>query len=210
MALHVLPLLFALSGQVAAPPQQAPPPAQVQKPAPAPRKFYNETADAKAQIAAAVNAIKDDGTRVLIVWGANDDEKSAAFPAALYSGPGTTPEVAQQLRALTSDEFRIVYVDVGHMDKNQDAAQKYAHLAEGGLPYLTVLDKTGEVLVQQATREFLAEPGSKTPFDSAKIAAFLAKHQAPPPPAAAPLFKAAIEQGRREGKTVFVWFSAPW
>jgi hypothetical protein len=209
MVLYLLPLLFALGGQ-APPPQQATPPAQVQKPAPAPRKFYNETADAKAQIAAAVNAIKDDGTRVLIVWGANDDEKSAAFPAALYTGPGTTPEVAQQLRTLMSDEFRPVYVDVGHLDKNQDVAQKYTRLAPGLLPFVTVLDKNGDVLVQQTTREFLAEPGSKTPFDSAKIAAFLAKYQAPAPPPAGPLFKAALEQGKREGKTIFVWFSAPW
>ncbi len=211
MVFHAFLFLTALSGQATSPPQQATPPAQIQRPAtPAPRKIYNETADAKAQIAAAIDAIKDDGTRVLIVWGANDDEKSTAFSAALYGGPGAPPEVAQQMRKMMSDEFRVVTVDVGHLDKNQDVAQKYARLAPGMLPHLTVLDNKGEILVSQPTREFLAEPGAKSPFDSGKIAAFLTKYQAPPPPAAALLFKTAVEQGKREGKTVFVWFSAPW
>lgn len=208
MVLHVLPLLFALSGQ--APPPQVAAPAQVQKPAQAPRKTYNETADAKAQIATALDAIKEDGIRVLVVWGANDDEKSTAFPAALYGGPAAAPEVAQQLSKMVRDEFRVVYVDVGHLDRNQEVAQKYVHLAAGMLPHLTVLDANGQVVAQQSGQEFAAEAGAKSPFDSAKIAAFLGKYQAPAPPPAGPLFKAALEQGKREGKTIFVWFSAPW
>ncbi len=199
MVIHLLPLVLALAGQ--APLDQAQPAAAIQKPAPAVRKVFNETADAKAQIVAAVDAVKADGTRVLVVWGANDDEASTAFPTALYS---------QELRKAMSDEFRLVTVDVGHLDKNQDVAEKYAHLVAGALPHLTVIDQNGRVLAEQSAREFLAQPGSKSPFDSVKVAAFLAKYQAPPPPAAAPLFKAALEQGKREGKTVFVWFSAPW
>ncbi len=211
MVFHAFLLICALGAQAPPPPQQSVPAAQIQKPAPpAPQKVYNETADAKAQIAAAIDGIKDDDTRVLIVWGANDDEKSTAFPTALYGGPNVAPEVAQQLRKMMSDEFRVVRVDVGHLDKNQDVAQKYTHLVAGQLPFVTVLDKNGNVLADQGTREFLAEPGAKGPFDSAKIAAFLTKYQAPPPPAAGPLFKAALEQGKREGKTIFVWFSAPW
>ncbi len=210
MVLHALPLVFALLGQAPPTQQQAPPPAQVQRSAPAPRKVYNETADVKTQIAAAVDAIKEDGTRVLIVWGANDDEKSTTFPTALYGDPRAEPEVTQQLRQMMRDEFRLLTVDVGHLDRNQDVAQKYTHLVAGQLPFVTVLDKNGDVLADQTAREFVARPGAKAPFDSAKIAAFLAKYQAPPLPSAAPLFKAALEQGKREGKTVFVWFSAPW
>jgi hypothetical protein len=208
MVLHLLPLLFALGGQ--APPPQATPAVQLQKPAPAPRKVFNETADAQAQIAAAVDAITQDGTRVLIVWGANDDEKCNAFPAALYGGPGAAPEIAQQLSQATRDEYRVVYVNVGHLDKNQDLAHKYAQLASDALPHVTVLDSNGNVITQQSSREFAAKPGAQTPFDSAKIAAFLAKYRAAAPPPAGPIFKAALEQGKREGKTIFVWFSAPW
>jgi len=209
MVLPVLVLLFSVSGQ--APPQQAPPPAPVQKPAPAPRKIYNETADAQSQIATAIDSIKQDGTRVLIIWGANDDENCTTFQSAMYGGSGAAPAVAQQLRSAMSDEFRVVTVNVGHLDKNQDLARTYgAQLAAGALPHLTVLDTDGKAVAQQSTRDFAAAPGAAAPFDSAKIAAFLTKYQAPPPPPAGPLFKAALEQGKREGKTVFVWFSAPW
>ncbi len=203
MVLHALLLLFVLDGQ--APPQQAPP-AQPPRVAPAPRKIYNETADARAQISRAINHVKPDGTRVLIVWGANDDENCTKFQQAMAGGPD-----APKLREMLNDEYEIVYVDIGHLDKNLDAAKEYrANLSPSALPHLTILDASGGVVAQGSSREFAASPGAATPFDAAKIVAFLEGNRAPAPPAAGPLFKAALEQGKREGKTIFVWFSAPW
>jgi hypothetical protein len=186
--------------------QQTPPATQVQRPAAAPRKIYNETADAKAQIAAALKAAAEDDIRVLINWGANDDENCTKFQQALYGGvPPVTPAV-QQIRQKLSVEYRLVTVDVGHLDKNQDLAQAYqASLTAGALPYLTILDKNGKVLAQQSSREFASEAG----FDPDRIAAFLTKYQAPAADAE-PLFRAAVERAKREDKMVFLWFSAPW
>ncbi len=85
MILHFLPLVLAMSGQALPPPQQAPPPPPQQavpatptvapRPPQAPRKIYTETADAKALIATAIAGAEESDIRVLINWGANDDER---------------------------------------------------------------------------------------------------------------------------------------
>jgi hypothetical protein len=210
MLLQVVPLVLMMGVQAPpnAPPQQAPPAAPVQRPAPAPRKIYSETADAKAQIAAALKIAAQDGIPVLINWGANDDENCTKFQQALYGGTPSISPAAQQMRQKLSSEYRLVTVDVGHLDKNQDLVKAYqVSLEAGALPHLTVLDGTGKVLAQQSSRDFAA--GGPSAFDSEKILTFLTKYQSPAPDAA-PLFRAALEKGKREGKTVFVWFSAPW
>lgn len=207
MVLHVLPFVVTMIGQVAPPPppQTAPAqvvvaPAQVARPPATPPKTYNETADAKTLIAAAVKASATDDIRVLINWGANDDDRSKAFVAA------------QRARDVSPrfflDEYKVAYVDVGHLDKNLDVARQYgAVLEHGALPALTVLDQTGKVLANISSRDLASEDGGG--FDSKLISSFLTKYQAPAPDAVAS-FEAAVQQAKRDGKTVFVWFSAPW
>jgi hypothetical protein len=203
MLLHVLPLVLAMSGQ--APPQQAPPPQQV-RPAiavarQAPRKIYNETADAKAQIETALKGAAEDDIRVLINWGANDDENCSKFQTAMRA--------EREASTKLSNEYKVVAVDVGHLDKNQDLAHTYgAALAPGALPYLTVLDKAGKVIAAHAARDFNSDDDPAA-FDSKKILAFLTEHQVPSPDAR-PLLDAAVGRAKREDKHVFVWFSAPW
>jgi hypothetical protein len=46
-------------------------------------------------------------------------------------------------------------------------------------------------------------------YDPEKIAAFLTRYQVPPV-AADPLLAAALTEAKRDGKYVFLWFSAPW
>ena len=213
MLLQVVPLvlMMGVQGPPNAPPQQAPPAAPVQRPAPAPRKIYNDTADAKTQIVTALKGAADDDIRVLINWGANDDENCTKFQQAAFGATQPMPPAVQQIREKLADEYKLVTVDVGHLDKNQDLAQLYhATLAAGALPHLTILDKTGKVVAQQSSREFAAAAGAPAAFDPDKIVAFLAKNQAPLPGNAEPLFRAAIEKAKRENKEVFVWFSAPW
>ena len=206
--LHVLPIVLAMSGQ--ATPQSPPPQAQQATPAPAPRptrKLYNETADAKALIADALKAAADDNIRVLINWGANDDDACARFQQSLRSMPMT--EAQQQVSLKLSNEYRQVYVDVGHLDKNQDLAQMYrASLTAGSLPHFTILDKAGKVLEQKAARDFAADT-DPAKFDPAKVLTVLVKFQSPSP-ASGPLFAAALKQAKAENKEVFLWFSAPW
>jgi len=204
MVLHLLSLMLFVSGQ--APPPQAPPqpstPAVVAaRPAQAPRKIYNDTADAKEQIATAIAAAAEDDIRVLINWGANDDERCTKFPQVQRA-----PEISGP--RFFSDEYRVVYVDVGHADKNLDVAKAYgARPAAGALPYFTVLDKTGKVLAGASAPDLAG--GDPAAFDPKKVAAFLTTYQAPAPDAD-PAFQAALSQSKKDGKDVFLWFSAPW
>ena len=204
MILPVFPLLLAMSGQTAPPPQQPPPPvapAIIQKAPAAPRKLYNETADAKAQIDTALKSAAEDEIRVLINWGANDDAFCATFPQVMRA-----PEMSKKF----SDQYKLVYVDVGGLDKNQDLAKQYnTSLTADALPHFTVLDARGTVLAQASGKE-LAGDTQPAALDAKKTAAFLTKYQAPPPPDALPTFTTALTQAKREHKEVFLWFAAPW
>lgn len=207
MLAPVVPLLLMMGGQ-ASPPPQAPPAAVTQRPQTAP-KLYNETADARAQIDAALKAAAEDDIRVLVNWGANDDEACAKFQQDL-SGRGSTNPAYEVIRTKLSNEYRLVRVDVGHLDKNQDLAAKYgASLSAGALPHLTVLDKSGNVVTQQPARDLAAAPGGAAVYEPEKIAAFLTQFQVAPVPAD-PLLGAALAEAKRDGKYVFLWFSAPW
>jgi hypothetical protein len=186
-------VLVVLSGQ------QAPPPPVVQKAAPPP--IYNPTADPKALVATALAYAKEDGIRVLLNFGSNDDESSKAFAAARRS---------RDLSQFFADEYRTVNVYVGALDKNLDVAQAYGvSLKAGELPALAVLDADGKVLAREAGPAFRSDTDPAA-HDAAKIAAFLTAHKAPPPPDADPVFDAALQRAKREDKTLFVWFSAPW
>ena len=81
-------------------------------------------------------------------------------------------------------------------------------LSADALPALTILDATGKVIANTTAASFRPE-GDSAGIDATKVAAFLKQHQAPAPDAVAP-FEAALKQAKAEGKTVFVWFSAPW
>ncbi len=205
--LHVLLFVLALAvpagGQQTTPPpqKQAAVPAQAIQRRPAPPPF-DEKADAKAAIKAAVDSAATDGIRVLVTWGANDDAGSTQFVAARRA-----PAIAQP--AFFSDEYRAVNVNVGHLDQNVDLAKSYGvTLKADTLPALTVLDAAGKVLANTSSAALRPE-GDPAGIDPEKLAAFLKSHQAPAPDAVAP-FEAALKQAKIEGKTVFVWFSAPW
>ena len=203
---QVLLLVMALGAQSVPPPPVQPQQvvlAQVVARPATPQKIYNETADAKAQVEAAIRAAATDGIRVLINWGANDDEGCTKFAAALR-----TPVVTRT--RYSADEYKVVNVDVGLLDKNLALAKTYgAKLVSGALPALTVLDDRGKAIAQASAAEFIsaADPSA---IDPGKVAAFFTKHQAPPPPDAGPVFEEAVKRARHEGKYVFVWFSAPW
>jgi hypothetical protein len=212
MLLQVLPLVLALSGQVAA--QQAPPPvtsppaqvapAQVQTAPRTPPPPYNEKLDAKAAIETAIHGAATDDIRVLINWGANDDPGSKAFAKVR-----SAPEIARSEPSFFSDEYKVVNVNVGHLDANVDLAKSYGvTLSADALPALTLLDAKGKVIAN-TTAAALRPENDPAGIDAPKLAAFLKSHQAPPPNDTAK-FEAAVKQAKKADKTVFVWFSAPW
>jgi hypothetical protein len=198
--LHLIVPLVLLA-PAASPAQTAPPATAAQPQRPAPPPLYNPTADAKAQIAAALKSAREDGIRVLITWGANDNELSKTFAAARRN---------RDLATFFADEYKVVNVDVGNLEKNLDVAQAYGvTLNAGSLPALAVLDADGNVLARTTGGAFLAE-ADPAAYDLPKLAAFFAKHQAPPAPDTEPVLDAALKRAKAEGKSLFVWFSAPW
>jgi thiol:disulfide interchange protein len=193
-------LLFALALAWPAAAQDAPPAAPKQPPAKKP--VYDEKADARAQLDAALAAAKRDNRRVLVQWGAN----WCGWCNLLHDRFQKDPT----LRKTLLYEYVVVNVDIGKMDKNLDLASKYQAKLGKGIPYLTVLAADGKVLANQETESFetKAEDGTKG-HDPKKLQDFLAKHQAEPLNAE-DVLKAALDRAAKTERGVFLHFGAPW
>jgi thiol-disulfide isomerase/thioredoxin len=173
--------------------------------------LYDESADAKAQIAAALAKAKRDNTRVLIQWGAN----WCGWCHTLHKLFSTNLEVKQKLLY----EYEVVLVDIGDFKnpKNKDLAEKYhADYAAKGVPYLTVLGADGTAIANQETGtlelEQKAEPGDKgwvQAHDPEKVTSFLTRNQASYAKAD-DLLNVALAKAKEAKKPLLVHFGAPW
>jgi len=103
----------------------------------APSLPYDESADARGTIRAAVGAVGAGPRRVLIVFGANWCEDCRALDQALKS--------ARNAR-LMAREFEVVKVDVGRFDRNLDIAQAYGDPIRKGIPAAVLLSPDERVL----------------------------------------------------------------
>ena len=139
LALTALVALTLASPTVAAPAPKvaATSFAQLATPLPLP---YNESADAKAQIAAARAHAKATHKLLLIDLGGN-----WCLDCRLLAGTMELPE----LRGFLAKHYEIVTVDVGRFDKNLDIAAQYGlkdHFG-GGVPSVLIVDpRTGKLL----------------------------------------------------------------
>ena len=107
--------------------------------------LYDETADAKAEIAEAVKKAAAANQRVILMFGGNWCYDCHVLNAALHE-----PDVAPAAR-----NFIVVHVDIGQDGKkNADLAQKYRIPLDKGVPALAVLSKTGALLYSQQNGEF--------------------------------------------------------
>ncbi|MHC5004354.1 MAG: thioredoxin family protein [Planctomycetota bacterium] len=183
--------------------RQAPPatagatPAQDQRP-----DIYDETADARAVIDAAVARARKDNKHVLVQWGAN----WCGWCHLLHQHFRDQREVARKLLY----EYEVVLVDVGRFDRNMELATSLgAELRGNGIPFLTVLDGEGRPLANQPTGPLEAKIDGRPGHDPDKVLAFLTRHQAPPL-AAESVLAAARDRAAKEGKLVFLHFGAPW
>jgi thiol:disulfide interchange protein len=177
-------------------------PAKTEKPE-AKKPVYDENADAKAAVDAALAAAKRENRRVLIQWGGN----WCSWCGLLHECFKSERELAKTLR----NEYDVVYVDVGKTDKNLELAAKYkADFKKHGVPYLTVLDADGLVLANQETDPFetKSEDGKKG-HDPKKLIEFLTTHQSKPFKADEVL-DAALAEAAKTGRNVFLHFGAPW
>src|SRR5579872_3988051 len=84
---------------------------------------YNETTDAKADIKQALAAPAN--TPIVLVFGANWCPDCRALDMAMKRGASAS---------LLARDFRMIKVDVGHFDKNEDVAKEYGVPLKKGIP----------------------------------------------------------------------------
>lgn len=182
-------------------------PAETKAAKPAKPLIYNEKAEAKDQIAAALKKAKKENRRVLIQWGAN----WCGWCHLLHEKFASDKKLARELMY----EYDVVLIDIGKWDKNMDLATSYgADLKGTGVPYLTVLDASGKPLANQETgvlesKAAEGQPKAEPGHDSAKVMAFLKKYEAAPLTAESVLGDARAA-AKAKDKKVFLHFGAPW
>jgi hypothetical protein len=160
--------------------------------------FPSYAADVQSSIAAALAQAKDDNRRVLIQWGSGADRASQNLTRVLKKSPA----VARTLQY----EYVVVRAD---LKGNARAAARYKVPVSGSVPALTVLDADGRVLANQPAAPFATGGENAAAFDAVKLDEFLTKFK-PAYVEAEPRLKEAIGAAKREHKTLFAWFSAPW
>lgn len=124
--------------------------------------IYSDTADAKADIRAALLKAADEHKRVILEFGGN-----WCVDCQLLNLYFHDPSNAGLLAA----NYVLVHIDVGEYDKNLDLVQKYAIPLNLGVPALVVLDSTGRLVYAQRHAEF----EKIHQLDSTAVTAFLQK-----------------------------------
>ena len=125
---------------------------------------YDETADAAAAVAAALEEAEANGKLLLIEFGANWCPDCRAFAAAIQ---------APEARAVIEEKFVAVKVDVGDWDKHPEVVAAWGNPIEGGIPAIVVANAQGEVLFSTKAGQ-LAKARSMGPEDFAAFFEHLA------------------------------------
>jgi thioredoxin 1 len=123
------------------------------------REIYPDPAQAKADIAAALKTAAATHKRVLLDFGGNWCGDCQVLDIYFHD-PGNLP--------ILESNFILVHVNIGHMDVNEDIAEKYEIPLHRGVPALAVLSESGKLLYSQKGGEFEAmrrmESSSVTSF----------------------------------------------
>lgn len=161
-------------------------------------------ADVAGRLAHAMAAAKHENRRVLIVWGSNAEKPSQDFILTMMR----TPELSRTLLY----EYEVVRADYA---LNAGVADKYAatpgikDLGIRDLPFLMVLDAQGAIVAVHPTAPFRGSGTGAAAWDGRELNETLAKYK-PAYVEAEPLLAAALDRAKRENKTLFLWFNAPW
>lgn len=98
---------------------------------------YNESADSKAEVDAALTRAASQHHPVLIVFGANWCPDCRALDAAMTQGANA---------AFFRQHFEVVKVDVGNFDRHLDLVARYGNPIRQGIPAAVLLSAEGKVL----------------------------------------------------------------
>ncbi len=183
--------------------------AQEAKPVPAKARaadkrasIYDKTADAKVQLAKAVEQAKHDDKRILLMFGGD----WCGWCHKLHGLFKSDRDVAHIL----SYEYVLVNVDTeaphaAELLATCKAALPQDELKGFGYPFLTVLDSDGKVVKAQQTDTL--EVGDH--HDPKKVAGFLEQWKVAPRDARR-VVDDALARASSEDKRVFLTFGAPW
>ncbi len=125
-----------------------------------PSLIYSDTADAQAEIHAAIAQAAREHKRVLLDFGGNWCGDCQVLNLYFHD-PGNA--------SLLQHNYVLVDVSVGEYDRNLDLAQRYGVPLNKGVPALVVLDGHGRVLYAQRNGEF----EKMRTLDSAAVTKFL-------------------------------------
>lgn len=109
------------------------------------KHLYSATADAKADIAAALKQARVEHKRVILDFGGDWCGDCQVLDIYMHQSPNDD---------LLAKHFIVVHIDIGRFDKNTDVARKYDIPLNKGVPALAVLDAKGKLLYSQKTGEF--------------------------------------------------------
>ena len=120
-------------------------PRRLPEPAKPNAQLYDDPANARTDIAAALAAASKDHKRVILVFGGNWCYDCHVLDATFHS---------RQIAPLVDENYHVVHVNVGDYDKNLDLTKKYEIPLEKGVPSLAILDPDGKLVVSQKKGEF--------------------------------------------------------
>ena len=191
--------LALVLGAVASAQQPPPTPVAPASARAAPPLPTYDASNLDARLAEASANARGNNRRVLVMWGSNADEASRS----LIELAVRNAEVSRKLQY----EYDVIRADPAGNDAL--AARLAADVKAGALPRLTVLDADGRVVANEAAATLTAGGTGPAAPDPRQVVSFLTKHQAPPLNAET-LLAGALSRAKKEQKTLFLWFSAPW
>jgi thioredoxin-related protein len=138
--------------------------------------IYDESADARQDIEAAIAEASRNGKHILLMFGGNWCGWCHALHGLFQSH--------QEISRLLEQRYVLVMVDVGNRDKNLDLDERYGNPYRHGFPVLVVLDAEGRQLAVRETGGLERQDGGRG-HDPDKVLSFLERWAPSPTTSAA-------------------------
>ena len=111
------------------------------------REIYPAPEEAKGDLAAALKSARAQHKRVILDFGGNWCGDCQVLDIYFHD-PVNKP--------LLEENFILVHINIGRMDRNEEIAERYQIPLHRGVPALAVLDEHGRLLYSQRNGEFEA------------------------------------------------------